>query len=99
MKRLLAFLKATLLGGVIVVLPAWRRTKVLHCRSTKFVLSSWATVEKKNYEVTKPQTTSLRDRHRWSRIPLVGLQRIRAASRIAGHEHNNVGRGTGSQIT
>src|SRR5213594_4746556 len=32
-------------------------------------------LKRKKYEATKPQTTSLRDRHRCSRIPLVG-QRI-----------------------
>jgi hypothetical protein len=60
--------------------------------------SYWATVEKqKNYEITKPQINSSRDRRRWSRITLVGLHRIRAASAIAGHEHNDLGHRTGSQ--
>src|SRR5205823_12037141 len=54
-------------------------------------------LERKNYEATKPQTTLLQDRHRWSRIPLVG-QRIRAASRVAGHD-DDFRHGAGSQAT
>jgi Protein of unknown function (DUF2950) len=42
------------------------------CRSTKFIYTCGQRFEsKKSYELTKPQTTSLRDRHRCSRIPLV----------------------------
>ncbi len=60
-------------------------------------LSSRTRVEAKTYELIKPQTISYRDRDHWSRIRLVGLQRVRAAGAIASDEHDNLGHGTGSQ--
>jgi hypothetical protein len=43
----------------------------------------------KIYEITKLQTISCRDRHRRFRLILVGLQRIRAAGAVAGHDDND----------
>src|ERR1700741_1488929 len=51
----------------------------------------------KIYEITKPQTISWRDRHRRSRIPLVRRWRICPAGAVAGHDHDNIEHGAGTQ--
>src|SRR5207249_9747125 len=75
-------------------------TKVLYILTDKSVYPRGQRLKSKIYEITKPQTTSSRDRPRRCRIALVGLDRsIGTAGRIPGNDHNNLGHGTGSQAS